>query len=82
MFYAWGREFLKRGEKKRKRGRFHPEKVQKHGEFHKMSPQEDGKTNQSHASSTHAAYIVINRSKDQLLPPEPAYLLKGGISEH
>ena len=44
MFYAWGREFLKKGEKKRKRGRFQPEKVQKHEEFHKMSPREDGKT--------------------------------------
>ena len=50
MFYAWGREFLKRGKKKRKRGRFHSEKVQKHEEFHEMSPQVDGKTNDTQAA--------------------------------
>lgn len=44
MFFAWGREFLKKGEKKGKRGKFRREKVQKHEESHEMSPREDSKT--------------------------------------
>ena len=74
---------MKRGERREKEGDFTQKRCKSIETFTKCPHEKTGgKTNQSHASNTHAAYIVINRSKDQLLPPEPAYLLKGGISEH
>jgi hypothetical protein len=44
MFFAWGREFLKKGEKRGEKKEISLTKAQKHEELHEMSPRGDSKT--------------------------------------